>query len=135
VTDTGAVRGERPRDAAFARLLLVVGGVGAAVAVPLVVALVFFVVLPERQQAYAHARGRMRSDAEHLRSSVLLFMGQEPGAKCATLEDLRRGRVLDPADRITDAWDQPYRITCDGDDILVVSDGPDGLPGTADDID
>ena len=36
--------------------------------------------------------------------------------------------------KITDAWDDPYRIVCEDDETTVVSAGPDKKEGTADDI-
>jgi len=85
----------------------------------------------------AMGRGRVnqtRSDAQAVRSAVLLYLGQEPGADCPSMERLVESGTIDHSRRTTDAWDQPYRIECDGDDILVRSDGPDGRPGTEDDI-
>ena len=32
------------------------------------------------------------------------------------------------------AWDNDFRIECQGDDVTVHSAGPDGSPGTEDDI-
>lgn len=75
-----------------------------------------------------------RSDAQAVRSAVLLYLGQEPGATCPSVHDLVRAGTIDHGRRITDAWDRPYRVVCDGDDILVISDGPDRLGGTADDV-
>lgn len=72
-----------------------------------------------------------RSDALELRSAVLLFLGQESGASCPTVDDLDRSGLLDSG-RTTDGWGRPYRIVCEGYDIRVLSAGPDGLFGTDD---
>ena len=39
----------------------------------------------------------------------------------------REGGAVDP-------WDEPYTIICDGDDVGVISSGPDKQSGTEDDI-
>lgn len=87
-----------------------------------------------RTHSCSHARPRTRSDAQAVRSAVLLYLGQEPGAKCPALRELVDTGILDHGRRTTDAWDHPFRIACDGDDIFVRSDGPDGEPGTHDDL-
>ena len=89
------------------------------------------VVLP----ALGRARiNQTRSDAQAVRSAVLLYLGQEPGADCPTMDELVEAGTIDHSRRTTDAWDNPFLIECDGDDILVRSNGPDGQPGTEDDV-
>lgn len=75
-----------------------------------------------------------RSDSQAVRSAVLLYLGQEPGADCPTMEQLLEAGTIDHSRRTTDAWDHPFLIECDGEDIIVRSNGPDGQPGTEDDI-
>lgn len=74
-----------------------------------------------------------KSDAQQIRSGVTLWIGENPG-KCPSVEDLVQDGVLDRSKRTTDAWDQDFTVQCDGDEILVVSAGPDGQMGTEDDI-
>jgi general secretion pathway protein G len=88
-------------------------------------------VLPQLRRA---RENQTRSDAQQVRSAVLLYLGQEPGADCPTMDELREGGVIDSGRRTTDAWDNPFVVECDGDDIIVRSNGPDGQPGTEDDI-
>ncbi len=75
-----------------------------------------------------------RSDAQAVRSAVLLYLGSEPGADCPSMDQLLESGTIDHARRTTDAWDNPFLIECDGDDIIVRSNGPDGNPGTEDDV-
>jgi hypothetical protein len=75
-----------------------------------------------------------RSDAQAVRSAVLLYMGQEPGAECPTLPQLQAAGTIDHTRRLTDAWDRPFQIACAGDDIIIRSDGQDGVQGTDDDV-
>lgn len=55
-------------------------------------------------------------------------------ASCPTVDDLKRNGALRPSQNVNDPWLHPYRIACDGTNIAVSSLGPDGQPGTADDI-
>ena len=50
------------------------------------------------------------------------------------MDDLLEAGTIDHSRRTADAWDNPFIIECDGDDILVRSNGPDGQPGTEDDV-
>ena len=88
-------------------------------------------VLPQLNRARVR---QTQADAQAVRSAVLLFLGSEPGADCPTMEELMESGTIDHARRTTDAWDHPFLVECDGDDILVRSNGPDGQPGTEDDI-
>ena len=88
-------------------------------------------VLPALSRARIN---QTRSDAQAVRSAVLLYLGQEAGASCPTMDELIEAGTIDRARRTTDAWDHPFIIECDGEDILVRSNGPDGQPGTEDDI-
>jgi hypothetical protein len=51
--------------------------------------------------------------------------------ECPTPPRLVRDRRIDLQ---SDAWGQPFRVTCKGDTIVVASAGPDERYGTADDI-
>jgi len=55
-------------------------------------------------------------------------------AGCPTISELIESRALDDADRTEDAWGNRFRIVCDGPAPRVVSAGPDGHMGTADDV-
>lgn len=75
-----------------------------------------------------------RSDAQAVQSAAVLYFGQEPGAGCPSVQDLVGAGLLDRSRRTTDAWDHEFSIECEGNDIYVTSPGPDGSPGTEDDI-
>ena len=88
-------------------------------------------VLPQLQRARVN---QTRADAQEVRSAVLLYLGQEAGEDCPTMDELVEAGVLDHSRRTQDAWDNAFVVECDGDDIVVRSSGPDGQPGTEDDI-
>ena len=75
-----------------------------------------------------------RSDAQAVQSAAVLYLGQEAGAGCPTVEDLVTAGILASSRRTTDAWDNDFAIECEGTDVFVVSAGPDGDMGTEDDI-
>jgi len=50
-----------------------------------------------------------RSDAQAVRSAVLLYLGQEPGASCPTMDELIDAGTIDHSRRTTDAWDHRVR--------------------------
>lgn len=85
-------------------------------------------------QGHGHSVTQTRTDAVELRSAVLLYMGQEAGAACPTMADIRSTGVLDRGRRTEDAWGVSFVVVCSGDDIDVISSGPDRAFGTADDI-
>lgn len=53
---------------------------------------------------------------------------------CPTLSQLQHERFLDDQEVMEDPWGSRLRIQCDDDSLTVVSAGPDGSPGTADDV-
>ena len=88
-------------------------------------------VLPRLQSAREKSTA---TDAEALRSAVTMYMAENAGADCPTVEDLVDGAYIDRGKRTADAWDNEFLVECDGDDIAVTSAGPDGEMGTEDDI-
>ena len=55
--------------------------------------------------------------------------------ECPTTDKLLADGLLDRASRVTDAWNNPFKILCVEDETTVVSFGRDQKEGTADDID
>ena len=74
-----------------------------------------------------------QTDAQSVRSAVQLFIIDNPGG-CPSMEDLVEGGYVDKGKRLTDAWEQPFQVECDGTDVRVMSSGPDQQMGTEDDI-
>jgi general secretion pathway protein G len=74
------------------------------------------------------------TDAQAVKAGVLLFMTDNNGCPSGSAE-LQEEGYLDRSKRATDAWDNEFQVECEGDDIYVVSAGPDGQFGTEDDID
>jgi general secretion pathway protein G len=57
-----------------------------------------------------------------------------PGADCATVEQLKAEKDLDSAFNLKDPWGNPFKVSCDADEITCTSAGPDKKEGTEDDI-
>lgn len=88
-------------------------------------------VLPRLEKARVDST---RADAQTVRSGAIMYIGENPGGACPTMDDLVEGGYIDSNKRTADAWDNPFSVECEGTDIIVVSAGPDGQMGTEDDV-
>ena len=88
-------------------------------------------VVPQLQKA---KKQQAESGVETVRTAVQLYIATNPRADCATMDQLIEDKAIDKNKATTDPWDHPYKIECDGDDIIVISAGPDGEFDTEDDI-
>lgn len=75
-----------------------------------------------------------RTDAQSVRGAVEMYLAQNPGSGCPSVSDLVDARILNARTRTADPWNNDFDIECNGDDVVVVSAGPDGQMGTADDV-
>lgn len=101
--------------------------------VALACAVIVSLVLPGNRPPRANLT---RIAAQEIRSAVLLYLTSHgPRPHCPTTEDLVAAHMLVGEPRALDAWDRRFRIVCDGDDVRVISAGPDGVFGAeSDDI-
>ena len=88
-------------------------------------------VLPRLKQARIDSS---RTDAQSVRSMAIAYIMDNPGSDCPSIEDLVEGSYVDRGRRTTDAWDRAFVIECEGEEVTVISPGPDGEMGTEDDI-
>ena len=109
-------------------------GCGLGLLVLLTLAGTFVVFLPSLG-GHSHTR-TTEQDAATIRQAMILFRAENPDAACPSMENLTEGPgpYLDSSMRIDDAWDIPFRLSCDGRAVHVVSAGPDGKFGNDDDI-
>jgi general secretion pathway protein G len=75
-----------------------------------------------------------RTSALELRRAVESWRGMKGGDTCPTIDMLKADKQIDTASKATDAWDQPFKISCEDDETIVLSTGPDKKEGTSDDI-
>ncbi len=75
-----------------------------------------------------------RTSAKSLRTAAETWKGENGGTDCPTVQVLVQSKMIDSASKLSDAWDNPFKITCEDDEIYVFSAGPDKREGTKDDI-
>jgi general secretion pathway protein G len=75
-----------------------------------------------------------RMSATELRKAALNWQAQTASAECPTPTVLYQARVVDSVSKLADAWDTPFKIACEEDDVRVYSAGPDRKRDTDDDI-
>jgi prepilin-type N-terminal cleavage/methylation domain-containing protein len=73
-------------------------------------------------------------NAKTLRQIAATWRLDHASDECPTVENLRQAHLIDPSAKMTDAWDGPLAIACDGEETSVSSMGPDRKPNTDDDI-
>lgn len=75
-----------------------------------------------------------RTDAQTIRSAVELYLAENPGGRCPDVSDLVTDHMLNGNTNTQDRWGREFAIDCAGEDSVVLSAGPDGVLGNADDI-
>jgi len=75
-----------------------------------------------------------RTNAQTIRMGVKSWWVTHDSATCPTVKTLVVDGELDKGKVSKDAWQQPWRLKCEDNDISVLSNGPDKLPDTEDDI-
>ena len=88
-------------------------------------------VLPRLKEAQIKTT---RTSAMELRRAAETWRGAHASDQCPTAEILRQEKAIDTASKITDAWDDPFKIACEDDETIVTSWGPDKKEGSQDDI-
>lgn len=97
----------------------------------MIAAAVGVAVLPRLNDARIE---QARTDAQSVRGAVEMYLAQNPSADCPTVEELVNERILSARNRTADPWDNEFVIECEGEDVSVISGGPDGQMGTEDDV-
>lgn len=87
-------------------------------------------ILPQLEKARIKST---ETDVKTIRGNAELWKAQNVGKKCPTIQDLIDDGIQSKG-KTTDAWENDYEIECEGNDVFVVSAGPDGEFGTDDDI-
>ena len=74
------------------------------------------------------------TNARAIRGGVKLWWLEHSAAECPDLKRLVQDGVLERGTPLEDSWSSAWRITCEGQEVLVASNGPDRAPHTPDDI-
>jgi type II secretory pathway pseudopilin PulG len=78
--------------------------------------------------------GTTKTACNSIRSQTLIWKQQHAGEDCPTLEQLRQDKLLDRGFSLKDPFGNPFRLTCETDEITCSTAGPDHKEGTDDDI-
>ena len=78
--------------------------------------------------------GTAKTACNSVKSATLLWKNAHPDQDCPTVEQLKTERFLDRGFVPKDSWGNPYKISCDVDEITCSTAGPDRKEGTEDDI-
>lgn len=87
--------------------------------------------LPKFRQAQVDTAN---TSAREIRNAANRWRALKGGDDCPTVSQLVQDKEIDTASKVTDPWDQPFAIRCEGDETIVSSPGPDKKEGTKDDI-
>jgi hypothetical protein len=76
-----------------------------------------------------------RTNAQEIRAGVKSWWLTHDTGSCPNITMLMADGELEKSKSVErDAWQQPWRLKCDENDITVLSNGPDKQPDTEDDI-
>jgi general secretion pathway protein G len=75
-----------------------------------------------------------KQDVGRLQQAVELWRSQNPGGDCPTMEKLKADKVVAASTKPADPWDTPFEITCEPEETIILSFGPDKKKNTKDDI-
>ena len=78
--------------------------------------------------------GAAKTACSTIRQATMQWRAVNPGSDCATVEQLKAEKDLDTGFSLKDPWGNPYKVSCDADEINCTSAGPDRKEGTEDDI-
>ncbi|MFP6685846.1 MAG: type II secretion system protein GspG [Polyangiaceae bacterium] len=101
----------------LAIMAMIAGGVG-------------FALLPRLQEARIQ---KAQTDTRNIRQVAMQYVALK-GGDCPSVEGLIASKELEAAEGGRDPWGQVYVISCETEDVMVASAGPDKQAGTEDDI-
>lgn len=79
-------------------------------------------------------RTQAKTGARVIRTAIQQWQAVNNETTCPTISQLVQEKHLDPGQSTNDPWGQPYTLNCPGDEVTVISPGPDKKKGTKDDI-
>jgi general secretion pathway protein G len=120
-----ALRARARRGVTLIEILIVLAIIG------LIAGGVAIVAVPKFEKARVDST---KTNAIEIHRAAELWRANHTSEGCPTAERLKTDKEISPTSKITDAWETPYKISCDEDSIHVVSLGPDKKEGTNDDI-
>ncbi len=92
---------------------------------------VAFFALPQFNKARIQtAEGAARV----IRQAAQQWQASNNETSCPTMSQLVQDKLLDPGQNTADPWGQAFTLTCNDEDVTVISGGPDKKKGSKDDI-
>ena len=78
--------------------------------------------------------GAAKTACSTAKSASILWRNAHPDQDCPTIDQLKKERFLDTGFTPKDSWGNPFKLSCDTDEITCSTAGPDRKEGTEDDI-
>jgi general secretion pathway protein G len=92
---------------------------------------VAFFALPQFNKARIQtAEGAARV----IRQAAQQWQASNNETSCPSMSQLVQDKLLDPGQNTADPWGQAFTLTCNDEDVTVISGGPDKKKGSKDDI-
>jgi general secretion pathway protein G len=121
----------RSRRSAWSRGVTLIEVMIVVVIIGLISGGVAVAVLPKLKEAGIKTS---QTSARELRNAAEQWRGMHASDLCPTTQILLTEKAINTASKVTDAWDNPYKIICEDDETVVMSAGPDKKENTTDDI-
>lgn len=120
-----ALKRAASRGLTLVEMIIVITLIGALMAI------IGFAVFRQSESAKIKAA---KVACTQFRNSAKLYREDHPDA-CPSPQTLKDEKQIDTTTSINDPWGKPFAIACpEGGEIVVTSSGPDGKPGSEDDI-
>ncbi len=131
--DPRALSGRQRRGSWFQRGVTLVEVLIVVAILALIAGGVAIYALPKFQEAQ---KKTAQTDAKTLQNIVEQWKADHPdrSSECPTTETLKADKSLKSDQNVNDPWNHPYKILCTSGEVSIGSDGPDGKPGSEDDI-
>jgi general secretion pathway protein G len=78
--------------------------------------------------------GTTKTACNTARSAVVMWRSSHPGEDCPTMEQLKQEKLLGGDFNLKDPWGNPFKLSCDSEEVTCTTAGPDRKEGTDDDI-
>jgi general secretion pathway protein G len=88
-------------------------------------------VMPQLERSKVN---NTRTAVVTVRSAAEMYLANNPGSGCPSIDDLVNERFLNASSSTVDDWGNDFSVDCAGTDVTVTSAGPDGQMGSEDDI-
>lgn len=78
--------------------------------------------------------GAAKTFCDRLRSQANIYRQSRPDVECPSPEQLKAEGEIEKNANLNDPWGRPYKLKCEGEEIVCISPGPDRQEGNEDDV-